>query len=161
MILRSFSRVNSLNGHVGATSNRYQSKQFTAEAELVLWILLPLAICCEATKFSQFLRFMVALIYLSQSSGILSSDSDGGRWLRTRDINVTQEQLERCIASFKSETDQIPSMFSSIEVSGKPLYLNTHVQGSRFLVSLAKIRCVLYWTTSLWRRWSWDGSALF
>ena len=76
--------------------------------------MLPICLG-EATKFSQFLldsdKRYVVIAKLGERTN--TSDSDG-EVVETREINVTQEQLERCIASFKGETDQIPSMFSAL-----------------------------------------------
>ena len=84
--------------------------------------MLPICLG-EATKFSQFLldsdKRYVVIAKLGERTN--TSDSDG-EVVETREINVTQEQLERCIASFKGETDQIPSMFSALKYQGKPLY---------------------------------------
>ncbi|MDH5921493.1 tRNA pseudouridine(55) synthase TruB [Vibrio splendidus] len=84
--------------------------------------MLPICLG-EATKFSQFLldsdKRYVVVAKLGERTN--TSDSDG-EVVETREINVTQEQLERCIASFKGETDQIPSMFSALKYQGKPLY---------------------------------------
>ncbi|MDD1794103.1 tRNA pseudouridine(55) synthase TruB [Enterovibrio makurazakiensis] len=77
----------------------------------------------EATKFSQFLldsdKRYVVVAKLGERTN--TSDSDG-EVVETRDVNVTQEQLEGFIASFRGETMQVPSMFSALKFEGKPLY---------------------------------------
>ncbi|SON49562.1 tRNA pseudouridine(55) synthase TruB [Vibrio tapetis] len=84
--------------------------------------MLPICLG-EATKFSQFLldsdKRYVVVAKLGERTN--TSDSDG-EVVETRDINVTQEQLEECIATFRGTTDQIPSMFSALKYQGRPLY---------------------------------------
>ncbi|PMH41194.1 tRNA pseudouridine(55) synthase TruB [Vibrio sp. 10N.286.49.B3] len=84
--------------------------------------MLPICLG-EATKFSQFLldsdKRYVVVAKLGERTD--TSDSDGDI-VETRDVNVTREQLEKCIATFKGETDQIPSMFSALKYQGRPLY---------------------------------------
>jgi len=77
----------------------------------------------EATKFSQFLldsdkRYRV-IAKLGERTN--TSDSDG-EVVETRPVKVDRGQLERCIAKFRGETDQIPSMYSALKYQGKPLY---------------------------------------
>ncbi|MGC9401264.1 tRNA pseudouridine(55) synthase TruB [Vibrio genomosp. F10] len=84
--------------------------------------MLPICLG-EATKFSQFLldsdkRYVVKAKLGERTN---TSDSDG-EVVETREVNVTREQLERCVASFKGETDQVPSMFSALKHQGRPLY---------------------------------------
>lgn len=84
--------------------------------------MLPICLG-EATKFSQFLldsdkRYRV-IAKLGERTN--TSDSDG-EVIQTRDVKVDRGQLERCIAKFRGETDQIPSMFSALKYQGKPLY---------------------------------------
>ncbi len=84
--------------------------------------MLPICLG-EATKFSQFLldsdkRYVVKAKLGERTN---TSDSDG-EVVETREVNVTREQLERCVVSFKGETDQIPSMFSALKYQGRPLY---------------------------------------
>ena len=84
--------------------------------------MLPLCFG-EATKFSQFLldsdkRYRV-IAKLGERTN--TSDSDG-EVVETKPIKVDRGQLERCIAKFRGETDQIPSMYSALKYQGKPLY---------------------------------------
>lgn len=84
--------------------------------------MLPLCFG-EATKFSQFLlnsdkRYRV-IAKLGERTN--TSDSDG-EVVQTRDVNVTREFVSECIAKFRGETDQIPSMYSALKYEGKPLY---------------------------------------
>lgn len=84
--------------------------------------MLPICLG-EATKFSQFLldsdkRYRV-IAKLGERTN--TSDSDG-EVVETREVKVDRGQLERCIAKFRGETDQIPSMFSALKYQGRPLY---------------------------------------
>ncbi len=84
--------------------------------------MLPICLG-EATKFSQFLldsdkRYRVVAKLGERTN---TSDSDG-EVVQVRDVKVDRGQLERCIAKFRGETDQIPSMFSALKYQGKPLY---------------------------------------
>lgn len=84
--------------------------------------MLPICLG-EATKFSQFLldsdKHYRVIAKLGERTN--TSDSDG-EVIQTRDVKVDRGQLERCIAKFRGETDQIPSMFSALKYQGKPLY---------------------------------------
>jgi len=84
--------------------------------------MLPICLG-EATKFSQFLldsdKRYVVIAKLGERTN--TSDSDG-EVVETRDVNVTREQLEECIAKFRGTTDQVPSMFSALKYQGRPLY---------------------------------------
>ncbi|MCG9678157.1 tRNA pseudouridine(55) synthase TruB [Vibrio sp. Isolate24] len=84
--------------------------------------MLPICLG-EATKFSQFLldsdkRYRV-IAKLGERTD--TSDSDG-EVVETRPVNVSLEQLEKCIDKFRGESDQVPSMFSALKYQGKPLY---------------------------------------
>ncbi|CAH0532715.1 tRNA pseudouridine synthase B [Vibrio stylophorae] len=84
--------------------------------------MLPICLG-EATKFSQFLldsdkRYRV-IAKLGERTN--TSDADG-EVIQTREVKVDRGLLERCIAKFRGETDQIPSMFSALKYQGKPLY---------------------------------------
>ncbi|OOF26735.1 MULTISPECIES: tRNA pseudouridine(55) synthase TruB [Salinivibrio] len=84
--------------------------------------MLPICLG-EATKFSQFLldsdkRYRVVAKLGERTN---TSDADG-EVVETRDVKVNLGLLERCIAKFRGETQQIPSMFSALKYQGKPLY---------------------------------------
>ncbi|USD64772.1 tRNA pseudouridine(55) synthase TruB [Vibrio sp. SCSIO 43136] len=84
--------------------------------------MLPICLG-EATKFSQFLldsdkRYVVKAKLGERTN---TSDSDG-EVVETRPVKVDRGQLERCIAKFRGESEQIPSMFSALKYQGKPLY---------------------------------------
>lgn len=84
--------------------------------------MLPICLG-EATKFSQFLldsdkRYRV-IAKLGERTN--TSDSDG-EVVETRPVDVSLAKLEACIAQFRGESDQVPSMFSALKYQGKPLY---------------------------------------
>ncbi|MGC9423814.1 tRNA pseudouridine(55) synthase TruB [Vibrio sp.] len=84
--------------------------------------MLPICLG-EATKFSQFLldsdkRYRV-IAKLGQRTN--TSDSDG-EVVETRPVQVDRETLLAKVASFRGQTDQIPSMFSALKYQGRPLY---------------------------------------
>ena len=55
--------------------------------------------------------------------GLITDTQDiTGRTLEERPINVTLEQLEAVLASFRGEIEQIPPMYSAIKVNGQKLY---------------------------------------
>ncbi|WP_434356709.1 tRNA pseudouridine(55) synthase TruB [Parasalinivibrio latis] len=77
----------------------------------------------EATKFSQFLldsdkRYRVVAKLGERTD---TSDADG-EVIQTREVKVNLGLLERCVAKFRGETMQVPSMFSALKYQGKPLY---------------------------------------
>lgn len=84
--------------------------------------MLPICLG-EATKFSQFLldsdKRYVVIAKLGERTN--TSDSDG-EVVQTRDVNVTEEQLQQAIETFKGTTQQVPSMFSALKHQGRPLY---------------------------------------
>lgn len=84
--------------------------------------MLPICLG-EATKFSQFLldsdkRYTVVAKLGERTN---TSDSDGDV-ISTRPVDVERSRLVESIASFRGETQQIPSMFSALKYQGKPLY---------------------------------------
>lgn len=84
--------------------------------------MLPICLG-EATKFSQFLldsdkRYTVVAKLGERTN---TSDSDGDV-ISTRPVDVERSRLLESIASFRGETQQIPSMFSALKYQGKPLY---------------------------------------
>ncbi|TQP37199.1 tRNA pseudouridine(55) synthase TruB [Vibrio cholerae] len=84
--------------------------------------MLPICLG-EATKFSQFLldsdkRYRV-IAKLGERTD--TSDSDG-QVVQTRPVHVDRDTLLACIAKFRGETDQVPSMFSALKYQGRPLY---------------------------------------
>ena len=84
--------------------------------------LLPLCFG-EATKFSQDLleadKTYETLVHLGQTTD--TGDTEGAV-LETRDVNVTQEQIEAVLAQFRGPILQTPPMYSALKRDGKPLY---------------------------------------
>ena len=84
--------------------------------------LLPLCFG-EATKFSQDLleadKTYLTTVHLGQRTD--TGDTEG-QVLETRDVNVTQEQIEAVLEKFRGPIDQVPPMYSALKRDGKPLY---------------------------------------
>ena len=84
--------------------------------------LLPLCFG-EATKFSQDLleadKTYETLVHLGQTTD--TGDTEGDV-LETRDVNVTEEQIEAVLAQFRGPILQTPPMYSALKRDGKPLY---------------------------------------
>lgn len=77
----------------------------------------------SATKLSDFLicsdKSYVATVRL----GTLTDTLDiTGKVVKTRPVNVTNEQIDRALLNLLGETEQIPPMFSAIKKDGKRLY---------------------------------------
>lgn len=84
--------------------------------------MLPICLG-EATKFSQFLLDSDKRYIVTAKLGERTNTSDAdGEIVETRDVNVSLEQLESAIATFRGETMQIPSMFSALKYNGRALY---------------------------------------
>ncbi len=84
--------------------------------------MLPICLG-ESTKFSQFLLDSDKKYLVRAKLGERTNTSDAdGEVVETRDVKVSLGDLERCIATFRGETMQIPSMFSALKYQGKPLY---------------------------------------
>jgi len=84
--------------------------------------LLPLCFG-EATKFSQDLleadKTYLATVHL----GITTTTGDTeGEVLETRDVAVTDEQVEAALARFRGPILQVPPMYSALKRDGKALY---------------------------------------
>ena len=55
--------------------------------------------------------------------GLVTDTQDiTGRTLEEHPVDITQEQLEAVLASFRGEIEQIPPMYSAIKVNGQKLY---------------------------------------
>jgi len=84
--------------------------------------LLPLCFG-EATKFSQDLleadKTYLTTVHLGQRTD--TGDTEG-QVLETREVNVTQEQIEAVLEKFRGPIDQVPPMYSALKRDGKPLY---------------------------------------
>ncbi|MBY0239143.1 MAG: tRNA pseudouridine(55) synthase TruB [Burkholderiaceae bacterium] len=84
--------------------------------------LLPLCFG-EATKFSQDLlesdKTYLTTVHLGQRTD--TGDTEG-QVIETRDVNVTVEQIEAVLATFRGPIKQVPPMYSALKRDGKPLY---------------------------------------
>lgn len=84
--------------------------------------LLPLCFG-EATKFSQDLlesdKTYLTTVHLGQRTD--TGDTEG-QVIETRDVNVTIEQIEAVLATFRGPIKQVPPMYSALKRDGKPLY---------------------------------------
>ena len=85
--------------------------------------VLPLCLG-EATKVSQFLLNSDKRYRARIKLGIRtdSADSEGEVIAECDEVNVSREQVEQALQSFKGETQQIPPMHSALKVDGVPLY---------------------------------------
>lgn len=77
----------------------------------------------EATKFSQYLldadKGYEALMRLGQTT--TTGDAEG-EVLLSREVNVTQADLEAVLPAFRGPISQIPPMYSALKRDGQPLY---------------------------------------
>lgn len=84
--------------------------------------LLPLCFG-EATKFSQDLleadKTYETIVHLGVTTD--TGDTEGEVQQRL-EVNVTREQIDAAVASFRGEIDQVPPMYSALKRDGKPLY---------------------------------------
>ncbi|MRW91339.1 tRNA pseudouridine(55) synthase TruB [Duganella sp. FT80W] len=84
--------------------------------------LLPLCFG-EATKFSQDLleadKSYDTIVHLGQTTD--TGDTEG-QVLESREVNVTQAQIEAVLAQFRGPIKQVPPMYSALKRDGKPLY---------------------------------------
>jgi tRNA pseudouridine55 synthase len=78
----------------------------------------------EATKFSQFLLDSDKRYWVRVRLGIRTDSGDAdGQVLETRSTEgIGANEVERELARFRGDIDQIPSMFSAIKHQGQPLY---------------------------------------
>lgn len=55
--------------------------------------------------------------------GLVTNTQDtSGETLEQRPVSITPEQLERTLANFRGDIEQIPPMYSAIKINGKKLY---------------------------------------
>ena len=84
--------------------------------------LLPLCFG-EATKLSQFLlnaeKRYRSVFRLGVTTTTLDAD---GAVLQTRPVAVERRTLERTLAQFRGEIEQVPPMYSALKQAGRPLY---------------------------------------
>lgn len=84
--------------------------------------LLPLCFG-EATKFAGELLFADKSYDATLRLGVTTDTADAeGRVLKTRPVQVTQQQLVAVLPRFNGEIMQVPPMHSALKRDGKPLY---------------------------------------
>ncbi|NHN39524.1 tRNA pseudouridine(55) synthase TruB [Pseudomaricurvus alcaniphilus] len=130
---RNISGVVILNKPAGMTSNAalQQAKRlfFAAKAghtgslDPLATGVLPLCFG-EATKFSQFLLDADKRYRTTFRLGAFTTtgDADGDKLDECSAAAVTSEQLQRALAPFKGDIEQVPPMYSALKHNGEPLY---------------------------------------
>jgi len=84
--------------------------------------LLPLCFG-EATKLSGFFLSADKQYHAVLRLGVATDTGDSeGAVIRESDVDVNDETIERKMASFRGDFEQVPSMYSAIKQGGKPLY---------------------------------------
>jgi len=85
--------------------------------------MLPLCLG-EATKFSSYLLNADKTYVSVAKLGVMTSTADAeGEILETRPVpELNQRQLEKVIAQFVGDIEQIPPMYSALKVDGQRLY---------------------------------------
>jgi tRNA pseudouridine55 synthase len=84
-----------------------------------------LPICLgEATKFSQFLLDSDKGYRSTFSLGVRteSGDCDGEEVLRVDASDISLQQINQAVETFRGEIQQVPSMYSALKHNGQPLY---------------------------------------
>lgn len=77
----------------------------------------------EATKFSQFLLDTDKTYIVTAKLGVRTTTSDAaGEVVAEKPVNVSNEQLDVALDSFRGTTKQVPSMYSALKHKGQPLY---------------------------------------
>lgn len=77
----------------------------------------------EGTKFSQFLLDTDKTYQVTAKLGIRTTTSDAdGEIVSEKPVDVSNEQLNKALESFRGDTKQIPSMYSALKYQGQPLY---------------------------------------
>lgn len=77
----------------------------------------------EATKFSQFLLNADKTYEVEAQLGVRTDTSDAdGEAVQTRNVDVSEKQLQQALTYFRGNIQQIPSMYSALKHEGKPLY---------------------------------------
>jgi tRNA pseudouridine55 synthase len=84
--------------------------------------LLPLCFG-EATKLARFLLDTEKRYSAVFRLGVTTATFDGdGEVLKVRPVSIDRDALERALADFRGEIDQIPPMYSALKRGGRPLY---------------------------------------
>ena len=84
--------------------------------------MLPICLG-EGTKFSQFLLDTDKTYQVTAKLGVRTTTSDAdGEVVSEKDVNITNDELNKALDSFRGTTSQIPSMYSALKYQGQPLY---------------------------------------
>jgi tRNA pseudouridine55 synthase len=84
--------------------------------------LLPLCFG-EATKFSADLLDADKTYQTVVHLGISTNTGDTeGETIQTREVNITEAQIQAVLAQFRGDILQVPPMYSALKRDGKPLY---------------------------------------
>lgn len=77
----------------------------------------------EATKVSQFLLDADKSYRTTVRLGVKTASGDSeSETISTSDKQVTLEEVEKCLESFRGEITQVPPMYSALKHQGVPLY---------------------------------------
>jgi len=77
----------------------------------------------EATKLSAFLLSADKRYHAVFRLGVATETGDSeGPVTRRSPVNVSDDDIERVMARFRGDFEQVPSMYSAIKKDGKPLY---------------------------------------
>lgn len=77
----------------------------------------------EGTKFSQFLLDTDKTYQVTAKLGIRTTTSDAdGEVVSEKPVDVSDQQLNEALDSFRGTTKQVPSMYSALKYQGQPLY---------------------------------------
>ena len=84
--------------------------------------LLPICLG-QATKISEYLlhsdKKYTTTIKLGETTDTLDSE---GEVLETKEVDVSDDQLQEALAQFRGEIKQVPPMYSALKKDGQPLY---------------------------------------
>ena len=84
--------------------------------------MLPICLG-EATKFSQYLLDSDKSYEVTAQLGVRTDTSDSdGQMIEEHEVDLTLEQIEKALDSFRGNINQVPSMYSALKYQGKPLY---------------------------------------
>jgi len=85
--------------------------------------VLPVCIGRESTKLSQAImdgsKRYKAVLQLGKTT--TTQDSEG-EVLTEKEVNVTEEEINKTVMSFVGEISQIPPMYSAVKINGQKLY---------------------------------------
>jgi len=84
--------------------------------------MLPICLG-EGTKFSQFLLDTDKTYQVTAKLGVRTTTSDAdGEVVSEKPVDISQEQLDTALETFRGESQQVPSMYSALKYQGQPLY---------------------------------------